>query len=583
MAGDTIGVSRRRLDASVEPIAERSGVSRAIIETGVDTKTPGFQKNSRQMIDRLTELKNEEERIRQGGGAKAIESQHKKGRLTARERIAKLIDAKTEFFELGLYAAYEMYEEWGGAPAAGTVTGLAQVSGRRVMIIANDATVKAGAFFPMTAKKVIRAQNISIENRIPTIYLVDSAGVFLPLQEDVFPDTDDFGRVFRNNAVMSAMGIPQITAIMGMCVAGGAYLPVMCDHILMTEGSGLFLAGPALVQAAIGQKTSAEELGGAKMHAQVSGTIDFREADDPACIQRIRALVDKIGRPKAAPFDHKQAKAPAYEAEEIYGIFSSEASKQYDMREIIARIVDASQFEEYRAESGQTVLCGYARIGGWAVGIVANQKKHVTVSAPGTGEKRVEFGGVIYTEAADKAARFILDCNQNLVPLVFLHDVNGFMVGKEAEWSGIIRAGAKMVNAVANSVVPKIAVICGGSFGAGHYAMCGKAYDPRFIFAWPTARYAVMSGDSAAGTLVEIKIKQLEREGKKLTDAEKKELYESIRATYEHQTDPRYAAARLWVDAIIDPARTREALIEALEAAALNPNVAEFKTGVLQT
>jgi 3-methylcrotonyl-CoA carboxylase beta subunit len=558
-------------------------VSGTEIETQVNAKSADFEKNSRQMVDRLTEIKNEEERIRQGGGAKAIEAQHKKGRLTARERIAKLIDPKTEFFELGLYAAYEMYEEWGGAPAAGTIVGLGRVSGRQMMIIANDATVKAGAFFPMTAKKVIRAQNIAIENRISTIYLVDSAGVFLPLQEDVFPDTDDFGRVFRNNAVMSAQGIPQITAIMGMCVAGGAYLPVMCDHILMTEGSGLFLAGPALVQAAIGQKTSAEDLGGAKMHAQISGTVDFREPDDEACIKRIRALADKIGHRPTAPFDHIAARPPSHPADEIYGIFSSNPGKQYDMREIIARIVDGSEFEEYRAEYGQTVLCGFARIGGWAVGIVANQKKHVTVAAPGTGEKRVEFGGVIYTEAADKAARFILDCNQNLIPLIFLHDVNGFMVGKEAEWSGIIRAGAKMVNAVANSVVPKIAVICGGSFGAGHYAMCGKAYDPRFIFAWPTARYAVMSGDSAAGTLVEIKIKQLERKGKKLTDKEKKELYESVRATYEHQTDPRYAAARLWVDAIIDPAHTREALLEALEAAALNPHVAEFKTGVLQT
>jgi 3-methylcrotonyl-CoA carboxylase beta subunit len=558
-------------------------VSGTVIETQVDAKSGDFAQNSRQMVDRLTEIKNEEERIRQGGGAKAIESQHKKGRLTARERIAKLIDPKTEFFELGLYAAYEMYEEWGGAPAAGTIVGLGRVSGRQVMIIANDATVKAGAFFPMTAKKVIRAQNIAIENRIPTIYLVDSAGVFLPLQEDVFPDTDDFGRVFRNNAVMSAQGIPQITAIMGMCVAGGAYLPVMCDHILMTEGSGLFLAGPALVQAAIGQKTSAEDLGGAKMHAQISGTVDFREPDDEACIKRIRALADKIGHRPKAPFDHKPARPPSHPGDEIYGIFSSNPGKQYDMREIIARIVDGSELEEYRAEYGQTVLCGFARIGGWAVGIVANQKKHVTVAAPGTGEKRIEFGGVIYTEAADKAARFILDCNQNLIPLIFLHDVNGFMVGKEAEWSGIIRAGAKMVNAVANSVVPKIAVICGGSFGAGHYAMCGKAYDPRFIFAWPTARYAVMGGDAAAGTLVEIKIKQLEREGKKLTDKDKKELYESVRATYEHQTDPRYAAARLWVDAIIDPAHTREALIEALDAASLNSHVPEFKTGVLQT
>jgi acetyl-CoA carboxylase carboxyltransferase component len=319
------------------------------------------------------------------------------------------------------------------------------------------------------------------------------------------------------------------------------------------------------------------------MHAQISGTVDFREPDDEACIKRIRALADKIGHRPKAPFDHKPARQPSHPGEEIYGIFSSNPGKQYDMREIIARIVDGSEFEEYRAEYGQTVLCGFARIGGWAVGIVANQKKHVTVAAPGTGEKRIEFGGVIYTEAADKAARFILDCNQNLIPLIFLHDVNGFMVGKEAEWSGIIRAGAKMVNAVANSVVPKIAVICGGSFGAGHYAMCGKAYDPRFIFAWPTARYAVMGGDAAAGTLVEIKIKQLEREGKKLTEKDKKELYESVRATYEHQTDPRYAAARLWVDAIIDPAHTREALIEALDAASLNPHVAEFKTGVLQT
>ncbi len=535
------------------------------------------------MVDRLTQIKNEEERIHQGGGTKAIEAQHKKGRLTARERIARLVDPDTEFFELGLYAAYEMYEEWGGAPAAGVVTGLGRVAGRRVMIVANDATVKAGAFFPMTAKKVIRAQNIAIENRIPTIYLVDSAGVFLPLQEDVFPDTDDFGRVFRNNAVMSAMGIPQITAIMGMCVAGGAYLPVMCDHILMTDGSGLFLAGPALVQAAIGQKTSAEELGGARMHAQLSGTVDFREPDDEACLRRLRALVDKMGHPPGAPFDRKDAEPPACPEEEIYGVFSSDPARQYDMRDVIARIVDGSRFEEYRAEYGQTLVCGYARIGGWAVGIVANQKKNVTVAAPGTGEKRLEFGGVIYTEAAEKAARFILDCNQNLIPLVFLHDVNGFMVGKEAEASGIIRAGAKMVNAVANSVVPKITVICGGSFGAGHYAMCGKAYDPRFIFAWPTARYAVMGGDAAAGTLVEIKIKQLEREGKKLSATEKKKLYESTRDNYEHQSDPRYAAARLWVDAIIDPAHTREALIEALDSAGLNPHVAEFKTGVLQT
>jgi 3-methylcrotonyl-CoA carboxylase beta subunit len=555
----------------------------SLVESKIIRNAPEFEKNTRRMVSLVTEIKNQEMEIQQGGGPKAIESQHKKSRLTARERISRLIDSHTHFFELSAYAAFEMYQEWGGAPAAGTITGLGRVCNRLVMIIANDATVKAGAFFPLTVKKVLRAQNISIDNRIPTIYLVDSAGVFLPLQEDVFPDTDDFGRVFRNNAVMSAAGIPQITAIMGMCVAGGAYLPVMCDHILMTEGSGLFLAGPALVQAAIGQKVSAEELGGARMHAEISGTVDYREPDDDSCLQRIRALVDKMGHPQAARFDYKESEDPSYPQEEIYGVFSSDPARQYDMHEILARIVDSSKFEEYRAEYGKTVLCGYARIGGWAVGIVANNKKHVPTIDAGTGEKRIEFGGVIYTESAEKAARFIMDCNQNLVPLIFLHDVNGFMVGKEAEWSGIIRAGAKMVNAVSNSVVPKIAVICGGSFGAGHYAMCGKAYDPRFIFAWPTARYAVMGGDAAASTLVEIKIKQLEREGKKLSEKEKADLRESIRATYEQQTDPRYAAARLWVDAIIDPAQTREALIWALEAAALNPDVKEFKTGVLQT
>ena len=558
-------------------------MSASILKSSINRDSKDFHKNSRHIVELLTEMKNQEVLICQGGGAKAIESQHKKGRLTARERIAKLIDPNTHFFELSLFAAFEMYEEWGGAPCAGTITGLARICGRLFMLIANDATVKAGAFFPMTAKKVIRAQNIAVENKLPTIYLVDSAGIFLPLQEDVFPDTDDFGRVFRNNAVMSAMGIPQLTAIMGMCVAGGAYLPVMCDHILMTEGSGLFLAGPALVQAAIGQKTSAEELGGAKMHSQISGTVDFREPDDESCLARIRALVDKMGAPDPPVFSHTASREPLFPAEEIYGIFSSNAAKQYDMRDIIARIVDASEFEEYRAEYGETLLCGYARIGGWAVGIVANQKKHVQTTAPGSDQKRIEFGGVIYTESAEKAARFILDCNQNRIPLIFLHDVNGFMVGKDAEWSGIIRAGAKMVNAVSNSVVPKISVICGGSFGAGHYAMCGKAYDPRFIFAWPTARYAVMSGDAAASTLAEIKLKQLEREGKKVDEKVKKELVESVRATYEHQSDPRYAAARLWVDAIIDPAQTRDALIWALEAAALNSEVKEFKTGVLQT
>ncbi|MDI7266685.1 MAG: acyl-CoA carboxylase subunit beta [Myxococcota bacterium] len=535
------------------------------------------------MLGRLEEIRRDEAAIRQGGGPKAIEAQHRKNRLTVRERIDRLIDPGTSFFELGCFAAYRMYAEWGGAPAAGVVTGLARVEGRLVMIIANDATVKAGAFFPMTAKKVIRAQNIAVENRIPTIYLVDSAGVFLPLQEDVFPDTDDFGRIFRNNAVMSAQGIPQIAAIMGMCVAGGAYLPVMCDHVLMTEGSGLFLAGPALVQAAIGQKILADDLGGAEVHARISGTVDFREPDDESCIRRIRALVDKMGRRPGAPFDRREPQPPACPPEEIHGVFPSDPRRQYDMREVIARVVDAGGWEEYRAEFGRTLLCGYARIGGCAVGIVANQRMHAQTVAPGSGEPRMQFGGVIYTESATKAARFIMDCNQSLVPLVFLHDVNGFMVGQESEYSGIIRAGAKMVNAVANSVVPKITVICGGSFGAGHYAMCGKAYDPRFIMAWPTARYAVMGGDQAANTLVDIRIRQIESEGRRLSDDEKKELFESTRDTYASQTDARYAAARLWVDAIIDPARTRDALIWALEAAALNHEVREFRTGVLQT
>ena len=565
-------------------MAESRGTSlQSVITSNLDPKSSRYQKNARAMADLVTTIAREQEKIREGGGPKAIEGQHSKNRLTARERIALLVDPGTDLLELGIYAAHGMYEEWGGAPGAGVVSGLAHVHGRQFMLIVNDATVKAGAFFPMTAKKVIRAQNIAIENRIPTIYLVDSAGVFLPLQEDVFPDTDDFGRVFRNNAVMSAMGIPQITAIMGMCVAGGAYLPVMCDHILMTEGSGLFLAGPALVQAAIGMKYSAEELGGAKMHAQISGTVDYREPDDKSCIARIRSLVEKMGSRPAGPFNRIKTEPPALAREQMLGIVDADPARPYDMKEIIGRFVDGSRFDEYKAEYGKTVLCGYARVGGFAVGIVANQKLHVQEVDKHSGDKRVEFGGVIYTESAEKAARFIMDCNQNLVPLIFVHDVNGFMVGRDAEWSGIIRAGAKMVNAVSNSVVPKITVIVGGSFGAGHYAMCGKAYDPRFVFAWPTARYAVMSGASAAGTLVEIKVKQLERGGKKLSDDEKKELYESVKKTYDEQMDPRYGAARLWIDRIIDPLETRDVLIAALEAASLNPDVPKFTVGVLQT
>ena len=567
------------------------------LKSEFDAQSPRGQANRAVLATLLEELRAEEGIMRQGGGEKAAEAQHGKGRLTVRERLSLLLDEGTEFLELGLWAARGMYEEYGGAPAAGVVTGVGLVCGRLCMIVANDATVKAGAFFPMTAKKVLRAQTIAMENRIPTLYLVDSAGVFLPLQEDVFPDTDDFGRIFRNNAVMSAMGIPQITAIMGMCVAGGAYLPVMTDTVLMTEGSGLFLAGPSLVQAAIGQKTDPEELGGAAMHAEISGTVDFKEPNDHLCVARMRSLVAKMGdRPSSTcrketfsrrPFDAEHD-APRFSAEDMYGLIDPApgATNLYDMREVIARIVDRSEFDEYKAEFGRTVLCGYAWIGGRAVGIVANQKinQNQTVAmGPAAGAKRIEVGGVIYTEGAQKAARFIMDCNQNLVPLIFLHDVNGFMVGKDAEWSGIIRAGAKMVTAVSTSVVPKIAVIVGGSFGAGHYAMCGKAYDPRFLFAWPTARYAVMSGASAATTLAEVRARQLERGGKKLSEAERTAIFDEIRATYDAQADARYGAARLWIDAIIDPAKTREVLMAALDACALNLEVPTYNPGILQT
>ncbi|HEX4285129.1 MAG TPA: acyl-CoA carboxylase subunit beta [Terracidiphilus sp.] len=569
------------------------------LPSALDPQAPRLQSNRAALVALLAGMRAEEDTIRQGGGTKAIESQHSKKRLTVRERLNLLLDVPADFLELGLWAAHGMYAEYGGAPAAGVVTGMGRVAGRLCMVIANDATVKAGAFFPMTAKKVLRAQTIALENRIPTLYLVDSAGVFLPLQEDVFPDTDDFGRIFRNNAVMSSMGIPQITAIMGMCVAGGAYLPVMTDTVLMTEGSGLFLAGPSLVQAAIGQKTDPEELGGAAMHAEISGTVDFKEPNDHLCIARLRSLVEKIGaRPPAATSEKAKVfsriaydpatDAPLYSSDDLYGLINPEptSTNLYDMHEVIARLADKSQFDEYKADFGRTVLCGYARVGGHAVGIVANQKinQNQTVAmGPSAGAKKIEVGGVIYTESAQKAARFIMDCNQNLIPLVFLHDVNGFMVGKDAEWSGIIRAGAKMVSAVSTSVVPKITVILGGSFGAGHYAMCGKAYDPRFLFAWPTARYAVMSGASAANTLAEVRAKQMERSGKVLSEAERQAISDEIRADYDRQADPRYGAARLWIDAIIDPAKTRDVLIEALEACSLNPDVPRFNPGVLQT
>jgi len=563
------------------------------LKSAVDTNSVKMQANAKAARALLQQVHEGEAKIREGGGKKAVDAQRAKGRLTARERLALLVDSGSEMLELGLWAAHGMYAEYGGAPAAGAVAVLARVEGRLCMIIANDATVKAGAFFPMTAKKLLRAQHIALENHIPTLYLVDSSGVFLPLQEEVFPDQDDFGRVFRNNAVMSSLGIPQITAIMGMCVAGGAYLPVMTDTVLMTEGSGLFLAGPALVQAAIGQKTPPEELGGAAMHAEISGTVDFKEPNDHLCLARLRSLVGKIGsRAKAEVFSRvvydAVRDAPKFAAEDLYGFLDPApgASNVYDMRDVIARLVDRSEFDEYKAEFGRTLVCGYARIGGRAVGIVANQKLNqmqTVAQGPMAGSKRVEVGGVIYTEAAQKAARFIMDCNQNLVPLIFLHDVNGFMVGKDAEWSGIIRAGAKMVSAVSTSVVPKISVVVGGSFGAGHYAMCGKAYDPRFIFAWPTARYSVMGGAAAANTLAEVRAKQMERSGEVVDEAKKHAIWQEIKDGYDAAADPRYGAARLWVDAIIDPAKTRDVLMTALEACALNTDVARFNPGVIQT
>jgi acetyl-CoA carboxylase carboxyltransferase component len=519
----------------------------------------------------LDELHREETAIREGGGAQAVKRQHEKNRLTARERIAHLTG---DFFELGLWAAWQMYGDWGGAPSAGVVTGIGAVAGRQVMLIANDATVKAGAFFPMTAKKVLRAQRIAMDNRLPLVYLVDSAGVFLPLQDEVFPDEDDFGRIFRNNAVISAMGIPQYAAILGNCVAGGGYLPVLCDKLLMTEGSGLYLAGPALVKAAIGQAVDHETLGGAKMHAQVSGTIDFREKDDPACLGRLKRLIEMLPADKT-PVAH--ASGSSNSARDIAKIFTGDPRQEYDVRELLPFFLDAGPFDEYKAEFGQSLVCGYGRLGGVAVGVVANQHKRMRSSA---GE--VQIGGVIYVDAADKAARFIMDCNQGRLPLVFLQDVNGFMVGRDSEQAGIIRSGAKLVNVISNSVVPKITVILGGSYGAGNYALCGKAFDPRFLFAWPTARYAVMGGEQAASTLLDISLKAMKRDGHEPDVAELAELRQKVEASYQEQTDIRYAAARLWVDAIIEPAQTRSALLTALSVALRHDDGRPFKTGVLQ-
>ncbi len=516
----------------------------------------------------------QETTIRLGGGAQAIERQHAKGRLTARERIAKLCDPDS-FFELGLWAAWQMYAEWGGAPSAGVVTGVGRVEGRRVMIVANDATVKAGAFFPMTAKKVLRAQRIATDNRLPLIYLVDSAGVFLPLQDEVFPDEDDFGRIFRNNAVISASGIPQFAAIMGNCVAGGGYLPVLCDKLLMTEGSGLYLAGPALVRAAIGQVVDSEELGGAKMHAGISGTIDYREANDDACIERLRRLVGVLA------VDNKQNEHSSSEDSDGSGRrLAWEPFTQpgeYDARDLLKLILDDAPFDEYKAEYGQTLICGTGRLGGRAVGIVMNQRKRVK-----TADGFLQFGGVLYVDSAEKAARFIMDCNQTRIPILFLQNVNGFMVGKDSEQAGIIKAGAKLVNAISNSVVPKITLITGGSFGAGNYALCGKAFDPRFIFAWPTARYAVMGGDQAASVLLDVQVQALKRAGQEPEADELAKLRDKTKAAYEEQTDIRYAAARMWVDAIVQPEDSREALLMALAVSTRYDAGLPFKTGVFQ-
>jgi acetyl-CoA carboxylase carboxyltransferase component len=561
----------------------------------------------------------EEAKIREGGGAKAIERQHEKGRLTARERIALLVDAPAgagvggarakaasglgglgadRFQELGLWAGHGMYAEHGGAPAAGVVTGIGLVHGRRWMIIANDATVKAGAFFPMTCKKIIRAQTMAMMARMPLVYLVDSAGVFLPMQEDVFPDTDDFGRIFRNNAVISAMGVPQVAAIMGYCVAGGGYLPVLCDTLLMTEGSGLYLAGPALVKAAIGQEVTDEELGGASMHAAISGTIDFKEKDDASCIERLRSLLGKY-RGAWETEDGDVGGAPPYrDVTDVYDVFTDKAGAQYDVKDVIACIVDACamgdvlqpDFDEYKAEYGQSLVCGYGRIGGRACGIVANQKKLVqrTVAGGAGGKsgpsKSVQMPGVIYDDSADKAARFIMDCNQRKVPLVFLHDTTGFMVGRDSEQGGIIRAGAKMVNAMANSVVPKVVVVMGGSYGAGNYAMCGRAFDQFVSLAWPCAKCAVMGANQATGVLTQIEEASRKRKGESIDAAAHEKIYSAIHAAYTEQADIRHAASRGWVDRIIMPHDTRAEIIAALAGAEQGWDYgAEFRTGVLQT
>ena len=538
-----------------------------------------FKSNEENILELLKIVRQREEKVKLGGGKAAIEKLHQKGKLSARERIQKLIDPGSYFLEVGLFTAYEMYEEYGGAPSSGTVFGIGKIHGREVVIVANDATVKAGAWFPITAKKNLRAQEISMENRLPIVYLVDSAGVFLPLQSEIFPDKEHFGRIFRNNAVMSSMGITQIAAIMGPCVAGGAYLPIMSDEAMIVDKTGsVFLAGSHLVKAAIGEEIQNEQLGGADIHCEISGVTDHKMRDDDEAIRKIRSIISKLGRKPKAGFDRIESVAPRFPADDIYGLFPVDRAKPYDMHEVLARIIDNSDLDEYKAGFGKTIITGYARIDGWAVGIVANQRAVVK-----TKKGEMQVGGVIYSDSADKAARFIMNCNQKMIPLVFFQDVTGFMVGSRAEQGGIIKDGAKMVNAVANSVVPKFTFMVGNSYGAGNYAMCGKAYDPRLIYAWPTANIAVMGGKQASETLLSIKVQQMEKGGKHISKEEQQQLLAEIQQRYDKETSPYFAAARLWVDGIIDPVDTRRIVSTGIAMAVNNPNVPPFNPGVIQT
>ncbi len=536
-----------------------------------------FNKNEDQMNIHIGELYHKLETIYLGGGQKKIDKQHKKGKMTARERVDFLKDKDATFFEIGAFAGYGMYEEHGGCPAGGTVMGISKVEGRDCMIVANDATVKAGAWFPITGKKNLRAQEIAMENRIPIIYLVDSAGVYLPMQDEIFPDKEHFGRIFRNNAKMSSMGIPQIAAIMGSCVAGGAYLPIMSDESLIVDGTGsIFLAGPYLVKAAIGEEVDQETLGGAKMHTEMSGVVDYIMPDDKTCLTTIRDLVSKLGHEPKSGIDRIKAVKPELDPKEIIGHYPSAKAKPYDMREILKRVVDGSELTEYKEGYGKSIITAYARIDGWSVGIVANDRQ-VVKNAKG----EMQFGGVIYSDSADKAARFIMNCNQKKIPLVFFHDVSGFMVGKRSEHGGIIKDGAKMVNAVSNSTVPKFSVVVGNSYGAGNYAMCGKAYDPRFIIGWPTAKIAVMGGAQAAKVLTQIQVSSMKAKGE-VDEAAETELHNKIKDRYEEQTSPYYAASRIWLDAIIDPRETRDWLSMGLRVAD-NAQIEKFNVGVIQT